>query len=159
MADGTPGRTSPLAAAVGCGRTAMQASVNNLVELGLLERDTGYGHPLRSAYNLTPQGERVAFWASALLKMIKPAADRRLIRSKWSLPLICNLDTDARYKDLKQRLAPVTDRSLSLCLDQLAQRQWIARNVLPDNYPPAVRYRLDGQGHNVYRHLQGVIAD
>jgi len=44
---GTSARVSPLAAAAGCGRTAMSASVSHLLEMGLLERNPGAGHPMR----------------------------------------------------------------------------------------------------------------
>jgi len=71
MADGVSGRVSPLAAAAGCGRTSMGASVEHLVDLGLLERNPGHGHPLRPEYRFTEQGAYVADWALELDSIVK----------------------------------------------------------------------------------------
>lgn len=154
MADGVPGRTSPLAAAAGCGRTAMNGSVSHLVEMGLLERNPGYGHPLRPEFRLTANGEDIAKWASTLNRIVKGRADRRLLRGKWSLPLISCLPKELRYSDLRRQLAPVSDRALSLCLGQLSERRWISRQVSTDQSPPAVRYSLNKPGSNVHEHLK-----
>ncbi len=154
MADGVPGRTSPLAAAAGCGRTAMSGSVCHLVELGLLERNPGYGHPLRPELRLTADGEDIANWASTLIWIVKGRADRRLLRSKWSLPLISCLPNETRYSELRRQLIPVSDRALSLCLGRLTEGRWISRQVSTDQSPPAVSYRLNETGSHVHRHLK-----
>lgn len=154
MADGIAGRTSPLAAAAGCGRTAMQASITHLVEIDLLERNPGYGHPLRPEFRLTTQGEPIADWASTLNTIIRSTADRRLLRTKWTLPLISCLPERTRYAELRRQLTPVTDRALSLSLGQLSERRWISRQVSTDLSPPAVSYLLEKKGSNVYQHLQ-----
>lgn len=153
MADGVPGRTSPLAAAAGCGRTAMNGSISHLVDLGLLERNPGYGHPLRPEFRLTANGEDIAKWASTLVLIVQGRADRRLLRSKWSLPLISCLPKETRYSDLRRQLFPVSDRALSLCLGQLTERHWISRQVSAEKSPPAVSYHLSGTGSTVHRHL------
>ncbi len=159
MADGIAGRTSPLAAAAGCGRTAMQASVAHLVELNLLEKNAGYGHPMRSAYRLTEQGMHLAQWASQLNQLVTPGADRQLLRSKWSLPLISCLPGYTRYGELRRQLNPVTDRALSRSLGQLTERRWISRQVLTRQSPPAVIYSLAHTGSNLFGHLQKLTVE
>ena len=88
IAHGVSCRVSPLAAAAGCGRTSMSASVEHLISLGLLERNPGHGHPLRPEYRLTPGGVYVAEWAKGLINLVKSDQDQSLLRNKWSLPLI-----------------------------------------------------------------------
>ena len=53
MLNGVPGRQAALIAATGAGRTAFAQSLTHLVELGLMERNPGYGHPLRPEFRLT----------------------------------------------------------------------------------------------------------
>ncbi|MEM6987990.1 MAG: transcriptional regulator, partial [Pseudomonadota bacterium] len=60
IAQGVPARVSPLAAALGSGRTAMGSAVAQLLELGLLETNPGFGHPLRPEFRLTPSGQGLA---------------------------------------------------------------------------------------------------
>ena len=156
MANGVPGRTSPLAAAAGCGRTAIQASVMHLLDLGLLDKNPGHGHPLRAGYLLTRRGLQIAHWSARLHSIVEPGADQLVLRSKWSLPLISCLPVETRYGELRRQLSPVTDRALSLCLKELTQRQWIARSVKADVAPPAVSYRLANAGSRVYGHLQSL---
>ncbi len=156
LAEGVPGRTSPLAAAAGCGRTAMQASVVHLVELGLLENNPGLGHPLRASYRLTGTGERVACWSLSLHGMVIPGTDQLVLRSKWSLPLISCLPVETRYGELRRQLEPVTDRALSLCLSQLTQRRLVSRRVSTAHAPPAVSYRLSNVGNRIHGHLQAL---
>lgn len=158
MADGVPGRTSPLAAAAGCGRSAMHSSVAHLVEIGLLERNPGYGHPLRSEFRLTARGETLASWAFGLNSLLVLDTDRYLIRGKWTLALISCLPQETRYGELRRQLQPVTDRALSQSLSQLTDRHWVSRHVSGERCPPSVSYRLEGAGHEVYHHLASLQA-
>lgn len=153
MANGVSPRISPLAASANCGRTAMGASVEHLVALGLLERNPGHGHPLRPEFRLTADGEFMADWAAALTGMMKSDVDKALLRSKWSLPLINCLPEEKRYSDLRRELVPVTDRALSNCLKQLTNNSWVNRTVENNLSPPTVIYGTTRRGRKVYAHL------
>ncbi len=154
IASGTSARVSPLAAAAGCGRTAMSASVVHLLEMRLLERNPGFGHPMRPEFRLTPAGTAVAAWAAELNNLIDLEQDRSIIRSKWSLPLLSCLPRETRYAELRRALSPVTDRALSLCLGQLTSRNWVSRMVSADTSPPAVSYRAVNHGLTLHHQLQ-----
>ncbi len=154
LADGTASRVSPLAAAAGCGRTSMSASVVHLGELGLVERNPGYGHPLRPEFRLTRSGKALAAWAADLYGIAETDQDRLLIRSKWSLPLISCLPDETRYSELRRQLHPVSDRALSQCLGHLSDGQWVHRSVSVNTSPPAVSYRAIHNGIALHQHLQ-----
>ena len=154
MAAGCPARVSPLAAAAGCGRTAMGASVSQLVALGLLQRNAGHGHPLRPEYCLTSLGEAVASWALTLDGLVPQPEDNQMLRAKWALPVISTLNANARYSVVRKKLSPVSDRALSICFGRLAERQWIERIVCVESTPPAVSYHTLDLGELVHQHVQ-----
>ena len=87
MQEGVPGRQAPLLVATGAGRSAFALSMDHLIEIGLVERNPGHGHPLRPEFRLTEAGAR----AAPLAKGIEGAAGRahhRLLRKSWTVPWI-----------------------------------------------------------------------
>ncbi len=153
IASGVDARVSPLAAAAGCGRTSMSASVEHLVALGLLERNPGHGHPLRPEFRLTAIGELIAEWASQLSSLVNSEQNQLIIRNKWTLPLISCLSEERRYSDLRRELLPVTDRALSNCLSNLTDNSWVKRSVSSQAQPPMVTYHTILLGQTVQEHL------
>jgi len=158
IASGTSARVSPLAATAGCGRTAMSASVAHLLDMNLLERNPGSGHPMRPEFRLTQAGAAVAAWAQELDELIDTDLDRTVIRGKWSLALLSSLPEETRYSELRRALSPVSDRALSLCLGQLTERSWVSRLVSANTSPPAVSYCAVNNGLMLYRQLQHLPA-
>lgn len=153
IANGVSARVSPLAAAAGCGRTAMGASVEHLLHLGLLQRNPGHGHPLRPEYQLTLEGECLAEWSARLSSLAKGEADKALLRNKWSLALLSCLPEERRYSDLRRALVPVTDRALSVCLNNLTENAWLKRRVSHSVTPPTVSYRTILLGKKIHDHV------
>ena len=153
MAGGVSGRISPLAAAAGCGRTSMSASVEHLVLLGLLENNPGHGHPLRPEYRFTERGSSIAEWTLELHSIAKSDEEKALLRNKWSLPLVSCIPDEVRYSEIRRLLVPVTDRALSAGLGRLADNRWIRRSVGERTCPPVVSYCTLGTGKKVHNHL------
>ena len=73
MYRGVPGRQAALLSATQAGRTAFSKSLAHLVELGLVERNPGHGHPLRPEYRLTDRGKIAAAMADRVLQVPVPA--------------------------------------------------------------------------------------
>lgn len=153
MAGGVSGRVSPLAAAAGCGRTSMSASVEHLVLLGLLENNPGHGHPLRPEYRFTDQGASIAEWALELDSIVRSDGEKALVRNKWSLPLVSCMPDEVRYSEIRRQLVPVTDRALSVGLSKLTDNRWIRRKVNGSSSPPLVSYSTLSAGKKVHNHL------
>ena len=154
MSSGLPGRQAPLRAATGASRTAFGQSMKHLIEIGLLERNPGHGHPLRPEYRLTKRGAE----AANLANRIQTAAGDEgfvLLRRSWTLPILTSLRKPRYFNDLKRDLSTITDRALSISLKSMEGRYWVRRKVDDGARPPRSLY----QATNVGREISRVAAD
>jgi len=126
-----------LANRLGVGRASLQRTLAALVELGLVRRNPGYGHPLRPEYLLTPQGEAAASRCERLLA----AADEKagVLLRKWSLPVLAALRDAKRFSELRTALPGVSARALALALKDLERAALVTRRV-EETYPPSAVY-------------------
>ncbi len=85
---GTPARQAPLLAATGASRTAFAQSLAHLVDLGVLERNPGHGHPLRPEYRLTATGKEAAVMAARIMDAKVNDAGLALLRRSWTVPVL-----------------------------------------------------------------------
>ncbi|HEY1606732.1 MAG TPA: winged helix-turn-helix transcriptional regulator [Allosphingosinicella sp.] len=155
LAEEKGARFARLVGALGLPRDSLVRTLGHLTALGWAMRNPGHGHPLRPEYVLTPAGEEVG---AACTRMM--AVRRRLDIApeslpRWSLPIIGRLDRDwARFTDLRNALAPVTPRALSLNLQQMVAGRMVARRVEED-YPPTPLYGLAPAGRALAESLAG----
>lgn len=126
---GVPGRQAPLLAATPAGRTAFGASLNHLVELGLLERNPGHGHPLRPEFRMTEAGVEAAELASRVMKLVREDEEAALLRKSWTLPILAVTGKPKRFSEIKAELGTITDRALSAALYLLEERGWLLREI------------------------------
>ena len=154
IVSGVQARVSPVAHAAGCGRTAMTASFERLLELGLMVRSPGHGHPLRPEFMLSAEGREIAKWALQLETRIDDD-DRRRVRRAWTLPILFELDEQRRFNELRKALKPITDRALNLALKDCVDAGWVERIVDAGTSPLAVSYRAIGKGAEVSVLLEG----
>lgn len=143
--DGVAGRQAPLLAATGASRTAFAQSLDHLIQSGLLERNPGYGHPLRPEFRLTPAGVS----AAAIANKIHSASaheDQDLLRRSWTVPVLTALHTPRHFNDIKRSLHTVTDRALSQSLKALEVRDWVRRSVDGQARPPRSLYSAVNTG-------------
>ncbi|MEO0883865.1 MAG: winged helix-turn-helix transcriptional regulator [Pseudomonadota bacterium] len=133
------GRIAPIAAEIGAGRSSVTATFQHLLELELLVRNPGHGHPLRPEFVLTRRGMACANWASRVGN-VTSEGEWKILRKQWSLPVLRLFDRPRRYRDLRDLLRPVTDRALSLALKEMVARDWVVRRVEDAHSPPQVSY-------------------
>ncbi len=145
MHTGVAGRQAPLLAATGAGRTAFAQSTGHLVELGLLERNPGYGHPLRPEFRLTSLGVTAAAIANKVQR-VSADEDQDLLRRAWTLPVLASLRAPSHFNDIKRTLLPITDRALSQSLKAMESRSWVSRSVDQAAHPPRSLYRAVNTG-------------
>ena len=124
-----------LARSLGVTNESLRRTLDALIELGLVQRNPGYGHPLRPEYLLTEEGRLAAPTCRRLLAASASVAELR----KWSIPALAVLGTERRFSELRALLPGVTPRSLALALKDLQQAGLATRRVTPD-YPPSTVY-------------------
>ncbi len=127
----------------------MTASFEHLLELGLLVRSPGHGHPLRPEFVFSAEGREIARWALQLEACLEGNDDRRRVRRAWTLPILNLLVEGRRFNQLRRALVPITDRALTLALADLVDAGWAERTVEAASSPPAVSYRSIGKGAEI----------
>ena len=142
---GVAGRQAPLLAATGANRTAFTQSMDHLITLGLLERNPGYGHPLRPEFRLTPLGVDAAVIAHKI-HSVSAVEDRDLLRKSWTLPVLTSLHSPSHFNDIKRSLQTISDRALSQSLSAMESRDWVRRSVDQAARPPRSLYRAVNTG-------------
>ena len=148
LAAGTPGRQAALLAATGAGRSAFQASLGQLVALGLVARAGGHGHPLRPEFTLTARGAEIAALAARLDDLV-PDAGAALLRRSWTLPVLAVTRSPRRFGEIRAGLPGITDRALSLSLQGLEDQRWMRRAIAPDTRPARAFYQATGPGAQI----------
>lgn len=143
--NGTPGRQAPLLAATGAGRSSFLMSLEHLIELRLIERNPGYGHPLRPEFRLTEEGKAASVLASQIYAL-DVQADPVLLRRSWTLPVLATMQTPKSFGSIKANLERITDRALSQSLKSLEAIGWVVREVEANEWPPRPLYDAVGVG-------------
>ena len=148
---GTPGRQAPLLTASGAGRTAFGQSLAHLIELGLLERNPGHGHPLRPEFRLTAKGVEIAAVADRIARAVKQPSSQILLRRSWTIPVLVASRKPRFFTEIKRELGPITDRALSQSIVQLQAQDWLSRDISPSSRPPRPIYQASNAGAEISR--------
>lgn len=149
MHGGVSGRQAQLIAASGAGRTALTQSLKHLVDMGLMERNPGHGHPLRPEYRLTATGASVAPLADAIIRLASADEKRCLLRRAWTVPILAATRTSRYYREIRAVLAPITDRALSGSLKAVEKVGWLTRRVEETARPPRPVYQSTNVGKQI----------
>jgi DNA-binding HxlR family transcriptional regulator len=127
---------------LGANQASIRQALDSLIEMGLVVKNPGYGHPMRPEYILTDRGVAPAKTAGRLLGSIVDEEERRVIGNKWALPALHAIGEGAtRFSQIRARLRNITQRALAQCLKDLQNANLVERKV-SSAYPPAVTYAL-----------------
>ncbi len=143
---GVPGRQAPLLAATSASRTSFASSLEHLVQLELLERNPGHGHPLRPEFRLTQTGIEAAETADRIVNAVPDDEEFALLRRSWTVPILAVTDAPRRFSVIKSDLAPITDKALSTSLYQLEAREWLHREIDTSTRVPFPTYSAANRG-------------
>ncbi|WOF74705.1 winged helix-turn-helix transcriptional regulator [Parvibaculaceae bacterium PLY_AMNH_Bact1] len=143
---GVPGRQAPLLAATNASRSSFASSMDHLVQLGLLERNPGHGHPLRPEFRLTEKGRAAAAIASKILATAPDKDAFAIVRRSWAVPVLAVTETPKRFSTIKSGIGPITDRALSQSLCVLEQQKWLRREIDVSQRSPFPTYQAVNAG-------------
>jgi len=119
--------------------------MDHLIAIGMLERNPGYGHPLRPEFRLTRIGISAAKLACQINNVSKKE-DQDLLRRSWTLPVLASLHTPRHFTEIKRNLPPITDRALSQSLKSMEARNWVCRGIDEISRPPRSLYTAVNTG-------------
>lgn len=134
---------------LGTSRDSVKRTLEVLVGRSLVERNPGYGHPMRPEYLLTEYGQTLGPAALRLWAAVQQSGNSEIGLRKWSIPVVLSIASKrARFNDLHASLAGSTPRALALALRDLREVAWIEREVV-DADPPRTEYRLTAAGRSI----------
>ncbi len=149
MHRGVRGRQAALLTATGAGRTAFGASLAHLMELGLVMRNPGHGHPLRPEFVLTEQGVVAAQMADKVLGAVPDETEIKLLRKSWTVPVLALAAQPQRFSGFRAGLGKVTDRALSTSLQMLEAQKWVTREIDLSERVPFPTYQAVNAGARI----------
>lgn len=130
-------------------RSALSASLQDLIALGIVARNEGHGHPMRPEYILTRVGEQLGADCEELVRVVSRRRAGDIAFRKWTLPIVAAIgDQAVRFNEVRSALENASPRAVTLTIKTLLSRKWIARNII-DDYPPAAGYQLMATGRRI----------
>jgi DNA-binding HxlR family transcriptional regulator len=133
-------------------RDALSRTLDALTQLGLIKRNTGYGHPLRPEYILTATGKQIGQNVLELLHHLQQleASNSSTLNTalkKWTLPILHAIHHGInRFSGLRETLPTISPRALTLTLQDLEQLAWLTRT--------GGSYELSTTGRNLAETLE-----
>ena len=138
---------------LGVGRQTLRATLDALMAQGWVQRNPGYGHPMRPEYLLTAEGAALAPCSSRLLATVRRLDLEPIAFRKWTMPLTLTLGNGPRrFGELRGALPGITPRALALSLKDMAGGGLVRRDVW-DDFPPVTSYMLLRRAQPIYRAL------
>lgn len=126
--------------ALGANSGSVRQTLDELIGLGWVRRNPGYGHPLRPEYILTRRGDRLAPACASLDDAVSRADAQDIALRKWSMPTLYVVgDGPTRFTQVTEALKVATDRAISIALKDLSGAEMIQRQVV-DGPPPGSVY-------------------
>lgn len=146
---GVPGRQAPLIAATNASRTSFASSMEHLVQLGLLEKNPGHGHPLRPEFRLSRKGVPIASMASRIMESLPDDDAFVVLRRNWTVPILAVTESPKRFSVIRSELGAITDRALSQSLGVLEEQQWLKRDIDVSHRSPFPTYLALNTGRTI----------
>ncbi len=154
---GGGGRLVALANRTGAGRATARQSIDLLLELGLVQENSGHGHPLRPEFVLTGRGRVAAPPSAALVRALERIDAMDLGLRKWSMPALAAVGSGAhRFGEITDALGFVTDRAASIALGDL-ESIGLVRRVIEDGRPPRPVYNVSARSSACLRALRAMV--
>jgi len=137
--------------AVNLSRDSLSRTLEHMIVVGWVKRNTGHGHPLRPEYLITTEGRKTAQIALNISEAQQHLGLSAAGLTRWSLPIIYLMGKGAsRFRDVRYALPEISPRALSQSLKSLLANDLISREIT-DGFPPATLYLLTKKGEALFR--------
>lgn len=137
-------------------RASLTTSLNDLVDQGLVRKNTGHGHPMRPEYLLTEDGLVIGEHCLSLAQLVRQRKEADLAFRKWTLPLVAAIGGEVRrFHEVRELLLDATPRAITLGLKSILEGRWATRTLI-DDYPPAAGYELRPKGQRILSCVSGL---
>lgn len=137
-------------------RASLSTSLQDLIELGIVRKNTGHGHPMRPEYVLTEDGSVIGEHCLSLARLVQRRKEEDLAFRKWTLPLVAAIGDDVRrFSEVRDVLLGATPRAITIGLKSMLEQRWAARTLI-DAYPPTAGYELMPKGQRVLSCVSGL---
>lgn len=125
------GRGSEESGGGGASEGAVRQALDDLIARGWVQRNPGYGHPLRPEYILTRAGGRIAPTCVRLEAALDSVGARAVALRKWSMPVLDAVaEGPRRFGQIAERLGGITDRALAIALKDLSGSELVERREI-----------------------------
>ncbi len=108
---------------------SLSRSLDSLINRGLVQRNPGYGHPLRPEYILTAAGTRLGPWCSRFQQTVQQLQAADVVYRKWSVAVLLSVDAQPRSFSSVRRELGVSPRALSQCFERLLGAELASRHA------------------------------
>ena len=131
---------------LGVNADSLARSLQFLMKEGCVQRNPGYGHPLRPEYILTPHGRILAPQCSKLVKAVERLDVAETVYRKWSVPLLVTIKSGTvRFNGLRETLA-INPRALTQGLQRLSASELVLQRLEYNLTPSGNRIAILGRG-------------
>lgn len=139
---------------LGAGRDTISMTIRYLAARGIVQRNPGYGHPMRPEYTLTRHGMTLGPACAELLDAVHALDIDHIAFRKWPMPVVTAIGTGtARFSDVLHRLDGITPRALTGALRDLDASRVVDRRVT-DSWPPRPEYAVGAVGEALLPSLE-----
>jgi len=139
-------------------RDSLNRTLKKLIEEKWIERNPGYGHPMRPEYILSDSGTKLGSSCTAIVDEVERLDLSKIALNKWSLPILSSIcERGQRFSDLKAQFPSITPRALTQSLKSLSERGLIERVVDTNQYPPLVEYKISTKSINLCGGLEELL--
>ncbi|NKB98902.1 MAG: hypothetical protein GKR90_10475 [Pseudomonadales bacterium] len=134
---------------LGVSADSLSTSLSRLIEQGWIEKNPGYGHPLRPEYILSTAGHSIS--ADCVTFVHTTQQWHAVVYRRWSTSALVAIQNGAsRFGEIQNQIQAVTPRALALGLRNLAGVNLIEREA-EDRLPQRAEYMLTRTGRTVAR--------
>jgi len=134
---------------LGASRDAVTMTLKYLIKKGIVEKNPGYGHPMRPEYVLTRGGSRLGTACRSVLEAVDEFEIAEVAFRKWSMPVILAIGHGAsRFSAMQEILGTITPRALTGALRDLGRAEVVEREI-NESWPPHPHYELATIGQSL----------